>query len=164
MTPLLQQTADRYDPDGRVNLAGFSGSLATYAVSLSALLAASRAAGGLPARYSVTDLLLGGVATHKFSRLLSRGSVVSPLRAPFTEFEEPAGASEHTESPRGDHGVRHTVGELLTCPFCLGVWIGTAYVAGLGVAPRAARTWAAVFTVTGVADFLQHAYGRVRAD
>ena len=53
-------------------------------------------------------------------------------------------------------------GELLTCPFCLGVWIGTAYVAGLGVAPRAARGWAAVFTVTGViSDFLQQAYGRV---
>jgi hypothetical protein len=57
--------------------------------------------------------------------------------------------------------VRHTVGELLTCPFCLAVWIGTAYVAGLGVAPRAARAWAAVFAVTGVSDFLQHAYARL---
>ena len=159
-----QQTTDRYDPDGEVNLAGFSGSLATYAVSLAALVATSRATGGAPARYSVTDLLLGGVATHKFSRLLSRGSVTSPLRAPFTEFQEAAGASEHTESARGEHGVRHTVGELLTCPFCLGVWIGTAYVAGLGVAPTAARAWAAVFTVTGVADFLQHAYARLRED
>jgi hypothetical protein len=158
----LKQTADGYDPDGQVNLAGFSGSLATYAVSLGALMAASRATGGLPARYSIADLLLGGVATHKFSRLLSRGSVTSPLRAPFTEFQEAAGASEHTESPRGEHGVRHTVGELLTCPFCMGVWIGTAYVAGLGVAPRATRAWAAVFTVTGVADFLQHAYARLR--
>jgi hypothetical protein len=163
MTP-LKQTADGYDPDGEVNLAGFSGSLATYAVSFGALLAASRATGGQPARYSITDLLLGGVATHKFSRLLSRGSVASPVRAPFTQFEEAAGASEHNESPRGDHGVRHTVGELLTCPFCLGVWVGTAYVVGLGVAPRAARTWAAVFTVTGVADFLQHAYVRLRED
>jgi Protein of unknown function (DUF1360) len=163
MTP-LKQTAVGYDPDGQVNLAGFSGSLATYAVSLTALTVASRAKGGLPARYSIPDLLLGGVATHKFSRLLSRGSVASPLRAPFTTFEEAAGASEHTESARGDHGVRHTVGELLTCPFCMGVWIGTAYVAGLGVAPRAARAWAAVFTVTGVADFLQHAYVRLRED
>jgi hypothetical protein len=160
----LKQIADRYDSHGEVDLAGFSGSLATYAVSLGALVVASRATGGAPARYSMTDLLLGGVATHKFSRLLSRGSVTSPLRAPFTEFEGAAGASEHTESPRGDHGVRHTVGELLTCPFCLGVWVGTAYVAGLGVAPRAARAWAAVFTVTGVADFLQHAYGRLRED
>ena len=75
--------------------------------------------------------------------------MTSPLRAPFTQFEEAAGNSEHHEVPRGEHGVRHTVGELLTCPFCLGVWIATAYVAGLGVAPRAARGWAAVFAVTG---------------
>ena len=63
--------------------------------------------------------------------------------------------------PRGGNGVRHTIGELLTCPFCLGVWIATAYVAGLGVAPRATRGWAAVFTVTGISDFLQPAYARL---
>jgi hypothetical protein len=54
------------------------------------------------------------------------------------------------------------VGELITCPFCLGVWIGTAYVAGLALAPRAARTWAAVFTVSALSDFLQHGYARMR--
>jgi hypothetical protein len=160
MTP-LQQLSDRYDPNGDVNLAGFSASLATYAISAAALVAASRATGRVPARYSLGDLVLGGVATHKFSRLIAKGSVASPLRAPFTRFEEAAGASEHLEVPRGEHGVRHTVGELLTCPFCLGVWIATAYVAGLGVAPRAARGWAAVFAVTGVSDFLQQAYARL---
>jgi hypothetical protein len=60
--------------------------------------------------------------------------------------------------------MRHTVGELLTCPFCLGQWVGTGYVAGLALAPRAARTWAAVFTVTAVSDLLQHFYARVRAN
>ena len=58
--------------------------------------------------------------------------------------------------------MRHTIGELLTCPFCMDVWIGTAYVGALQVAPRAARTWAAVFAVTAVSDFLQHAYARLR--
>jgi hypothetical protein len=154
----LKQVSDRYDPDGDVNLASFSASLATYAISLAAV---GRTTGSAPARYSLGDLVVGGVATHKFSRLIAKGSVTSPLRAPFTQFEGAAGASEHVEVPRGEHGVRHTVGELLTCPFCLAVWIGTAYVAGLGVAPRAARAWAAVFAVTGVSDFLQHAYARL---
>ena len=90
--------------------------------------------------------------------------MASPLRAPFTEFEGPAGPAEHQEEPRGSHGVRHTVGELLSCPFCLGVWVGTAYVAGLAVAPRPTRTWAAVFGVVGLSDFLQHVYGRLTAD
>ena len=157
-------TGEAYDPDGRVNLGGFTGSLATYASVLAAVTAVARASGHAPERYAVSDILVGGLATHKFSRLLARGAVTSPVRAPFTEFSEPAGASEHNEQARGDHGIRHTVGELLTCPFCLGVWVGTAYVAGLGFAPRATRAWAATFAVTGVSDFLQHAYARVRQD
>jgi hypothetical protein len=80
------------------------------------------------------------VATHKLSRLLSTASV----SAPFTQFEEAAGSGEHHESARGQHGVRHTVGELLTCPFCLAVWVATAYVAGLVAAPRPTRTAAVV--------------------
>jgi hypothetical protein len=152
-----------YDPTGAVDLRGFSASLATYGMASAAAVAYARLTGRrMPERFAVRDLVLGGVATHKFSRLVARGSVTSPVRAPFTEFEGPAGAAEHHEEARGDHGVRHTVGELLTCPFCLGVWVGTAYVGALAISPRAARTWAAVFTVSAVSDFLQHGYGRLR--
>jgi len=157
-------TAHAYDPDGRVDLTGFSGSLTTYALALAALGGAIHARGGAPERYSAGDLVFGGLATHKFARLLARGSVTSPVRAPFTQFAEAAGSGEHVEAARGEHGVRHTVGELLTCPFCLGVWVSTAYVAGLALAPRTTRAWAAVFAVTGVSDFLQHGYARLRGD
>jgi hypothetical protein len=169
VTPALSIAAaaragDGYDPEGEVNLEGFSGSLATYAVVLAGLAAAVRSSGRAPERYAVSDLLIGGLATHKFARLLARGSVTSPVRAPFTEFAGAAGASEHQERARGEHGLRHTVGELLTCPFCLGVWVGTGYVGGLALAPRATRAWAATFAVTGLSDFLQHAYSRLRGD
>ena len=60
--------------------------------------------------------------------------------------------------------MRHTVGELLTCPFCLGVWVATAYVAGLVVAPRPTRALAAVMTVVAGSDTLQHGYSRLRGD
>ena len=151
-----------YDPTSDVDLPGFTGSLAVYAAGVAAGTTYLALRRGLPDRYRVGDLLLGGVATHKFARLVARGSVTSPVRAPFTEFEGPAGAAEHDEKARGEHGVRHTIGELLTCPFCLGVWIGTTYVGCLTAAPRVARAWAAVFTVTSVSDFLQHGYARVR--
>jgi hypothetical protein len=153
-----------YDPDGQVNTGGFAGSLTAYSVALALLAGATRARGAAPERYPLADLLVGGLATHKFSRLVARSSVASPVRAPFTEFEAPAGAGEHVEHARGEHGLRHTVGELLTCPFCLGVWVSTAYVGGLTLAPRTTRAWAAVFAVTGVSDFLQHAYSRLRGD
>ncbi len=159
------QLASSYDPDGDVDLRGFAGSLTAYAATVTALVVAARAGGReLPERFELADIALGGLAAHKFARIVSHSSVTSPLRAPFTTFDEPAGSGEHIEEPRGHHGVRHTVGELLTCPFCLGVWVSTAYVAGLALAPRAARTWAAVFAVTGVSDSLQHGYARLRSD
>jgi Protein of unknown function (DUF1360) len=105
---------------------------------------------------------VGSIATHTLSRLLAKGAVTSPIRAPFTEFEEPAGASQHQERPRGEHGVRHTLGELLTCPFCLSQWTAGAYVAGLMLAPPMTRRWAAMFAVAGISDALHHGYEHLR--
>ncbi|WP_036509062.1 DUF1360 domain-containing protein [Nocardioides sp. URHA0020] len=154
----------RYDPSGEVNVRGFAGSMGVYAVACAAAVATARSSGRTPDSYDVADLVVGAVATHKLSRLLAKGAVTSPVRAPFTEFAGPAGSSEHVDRIRGSHGVRHTVGELLSCPFCLDVWIATAYVAGLALAPRATRAWAAVFSVIGTSDFLQQAYSRLRDD
>lgn len=153
-----------YDPEGQVNVRGFAGSLAAYMIAAATLSATARSSGRLTENYSVVDLIVGGIATHKFSRLLSKGAVTSPLRAPFTEFESAIGSSEHMERVRGEHGLRHTVGELITCPFCLDVWVATAYVGGLTLAPRATRAWAAVFATTGASDFLQQVYSRLRDD
>jgi Protein of unknown function (DUF1360) len=116
----------------------------------------------LPDRFSVGDLVAGGIATHKFTRIVSKDGVTTPLRAPFTEFESEAGDAEVNERPREQHGL-HTIGELLTCPFCLAPWVASGYVAGLMLAPRAARTWAAVFSVVAGSDFLQQAYAQIRS-
>jgi len=158
----LADVDQRYDPDGEVDLVGRSGALAAYGVYLTALVASSRARGQDPTRYEMRDLLLGGIATHKFARLVTKSSVAAPIRAPFTEFEECSGPSEHQERPRDDSHARHAVGELLTCPFCLGVWVATGYLASLAMAPRGARAWAALFTVVGIADTVQHLYDNVK--
>jgi hypothetical protein len=53
------------------------------------------------------------------------------------------------------------VGELLTCPFCIGQWVGTAWVAGLAFAPRASRWAAATMSVVAVADVLQFGWAKL---
>ncbi|NPC96828.1 DUF1360 domain-containing protein [Nocardioides sp. zg-DK7169] len=142
--------------------AGYAAAMATFGSA--AVLAgwAARRTGRVPEGYAARDLVLGALATHKFARIIAKEGVATPLRAPFTVFEGEAGAAEVDERPREGH--RHTVGELLLCPFCLGPWVGGAYVAGLALAPGAARAWAATFSIVGVSDFLQHAYARLRAD
>jgi hypothetical protein len=154
--------AASYDERDEVPLTGYLASLAAYGAAAASLALVGRTRGRtLPETYRPLDITLGGLATYKFTRLVSKASVTSPLRASFTKFEEAAGSAELHEQARGE-GVRHTVGELLTCPFCLGQWVGTGYVAALTLAPRGARTWAAVFAVTAISDALQHLYARVR--
>jgi hypothetical protein len=104
------------------------------------------------------DIALVGVATHKLARRMSKDSVTSPLRAPFTRYEGVAGPAELQEGVRGS-GIRKAVGELISCPFCLSQWVATGFVFGLLAAPRATRWTASVFASLALADFLQFAYG-----
>jgi hypothetical protein len=95
------QVSGTYDPNGDVDLTGFADSMTTYAASVAALLLLGRTTVyELPENYSVRDLAVGGIATHKLSRLVAKTSVTSPIRAPFTKFKAPAGAGEHQESTR----------------------------------------------------------------
>ena len=152
-------------PHDQHRIAGYLTVMSVFGSAVLGATAIGRARGReLPASYGIQDLALGAIATHKFARLMSKDGVTTPLRAPFTEFEEEIGSAEVEESPKKDSAPQHTIGELITCPFCLAPWIATGYVATLAIAPRWARAWAAVFGVVGGSDFLQHAYGHVRTD
>jgi hypothetical protein len=109
-----------------------------------------------PERYSAGDVLLLGVATHKFSRLLSKDRVTSVVRAPFARYQHDAGPSEVEEEARGE-GVRRAIGELLICPYCVGLWIAAAFTFSLVVAPRRTRFVATVATALAISDALHHA-------
>lgn len=122
-----------------------------------ALIAARRTGRPLPERVTGGDLVLIGTASHKLSRLLSKDKVTSPLRAPFTELEGRGGPGELEESSRGS-GARKAIGELLVCPYCLGLWVVAGFSLGLLFAPRMTRFLAAVFSALTISDFLQIAY------
>lgn len=143
-------------------LRGYLGALGTYAALVGAAVVVGRKTGTrLPDRVPVADLALLTVATHKASRLLTKSSVMAAVRAPFTRFEESAGVGEVQESVRS-RGAGHSVGELLTCPFCAGVWIAGGFAAGLVFAPRATRLAASVLGVVAGSDLLQLAYEAVK--
>jgi hypothetical protein len=89
--------------------------------------------------------------------LIAKDRVTSTVRAPFTRFEGDAGPGEVSEAARG-RGLRRAFGELLVCPYCLSLWIATAFAAGLAVAPRPTRWTASVLTAVFGSDILQIAY------
>jgi hypothetical protein len=84
------------------------------------------------------DLVLLAVATHKASRLLTKDSITSALKAPFVRYVEPAGGGEVNEEVRAS-GAAHAVGDFLICPICMDLWVASALAIGLGLAPRATR-------------------------
>ena len=135
----------------------YAGFTAAFNAAFAAALAAAGRSGRLPERIEASDVVLIGVATHKLSRLITKDKVMAFARAPFTQYQEPGGAGEVEERPRGD-GLRKAVGELLVCPYCLGLWTSAGLHAGLLFAPRVTRTVASTFTALALADFLQIAY------
>jgi hypothetical protein len=121
-----------------------------------ALLTAKRS-GRLPERIESRDVVLIGIASHKLSRLVAKDKVTAFLRAPFTEYQGRGGPAEVEERARGE-GARRAIGELLICPYCLGLWTSGAFHAGLLFAPRATRVIASTMTALTLSDFLQIAY------
>src|SRR4051795_9890954 len=147
-------------PDQQRPLGGYAvlmGSFGVAAAGFGAWFRRSRRE--LPERIDTRDLVLLTVATHKASRLIAKDRVTSTVRAPFTRFDDDAGPSEVDEAARGT-GLRRAIGELVICPYCLGLWISAAFAAGLLVAPRSTRWVAGVLVTLSGSDVLQIAYAK----
>ncbi|MBB2948057.1 hypothetical protein FB565_007828 [Actinoplanes lutulentus] len=156
--------ARAYSPHEHRPLDGYVVTMGAFGVLSASLVAAAKLTGApVPERPALADVALISIATHKLSRLIAKDSVTSPLRAPFTRYAEPAGAAELNEEVRDEgSSVRHGIGELVTCPFCLAVWVATGLTGGLVLAPRFTRLVATVLTATAVSDFLQMAYSMAK--
>lgn len=131
--------------------------IATFGTLFSVGMAAASKRGRLPERVRASDVVLCGLATQKLSRLVAKDRVTSAVRAPFTRRQGEGGPAEVEDAPRGG-GIRHAIGELLVCPFCLAQWVGAAFTIGLMLAPRPTRVVAGMMSMVGLSDFLQIAY------
>ncbi|MDQ3886933.1 MAG: DUF1360 domain-containing protein, partial [Actinomycetota bacterium] len=151
-TDAYRQGADR-------PLGGYVVVLAVFAALVVGAAGLAAATGRrLPRGIGPYDLFLLTLSTHKLSRTLTKDAVTSPLRAPFTHYAGTGGPAEVMEDVRNTSSLRHAIGELITCPFCLNMWIATGFAIGLVFAPRLTRLVAATFTALAGADFLHLAY------
>ncbi len=150
----------KYAPHEHRPLDGYAAAMSGFGVLAASMAVAAKATGRpIPERPSTQDVVLVSLATHKLSRLIAKDAVTSPLRAPFTRYSEAAGAAELNEEVRDEgSALRHSIGELITCPFCLAVWVATGFTGGLVLAPRFTRLAATAMTAVAVSDFLQMAY------
>lgn len=160
---VIQAEAQEYRQDAERPLGGYVLVMTAFAAVVGlAGLAAALTRRGLPRRIAPYDLALITIGTHKLSRTISKDAVTSPLRAPFTRYRGTGGPAEVMEEARDGSALRHAVGELVSCPFCLDMWVGTGFTIGLLFVPRFTRFVAATFTVLTGADFLHLIYARAQ--
>jgi hypothetical protein len=144
-------------------LAADLGAMGVYAGLVSAAAVVIRVSGReLPTRIPFGDAVLLTVGTFRLARRIAKDPVTSPIRAPFTTFQGSSGEAEIAEEVREHGGVKHAVGELLTCPFCLAQWVGTGFVLGYVAAPRATRLAALTMTMVAGSDVLQFVYDAIQ--
>lgn len=154
----VRDVSERYSGGAQLPLRGYLLTMATYGALVTTVTALARATRRpVPERLDPADVLLSAAATHKLSRLLTKDPVTSPLRAPFARHDGSAGPAEMTDKPRG-RGEEKTLGELVTCPFCAEVWVGTGLTAGLIFLPRMTRLVMGTFAALAGADMLQFAH------
>lgn len=152
-----REQRDRYAGGEDRPLAGYLATMATYSGLVGTLALAARATGRDVPDLSTAEVIRCAAATQKLSRLLAKDPVTSPLRAPFASYKGTAGPAELQEGVRG-RGSRKTVGELVTCPFCTGVWVATGLSAGLVFMPRTARLAIDTLAALAGADLLQYVH------
>jgi hypothetical protein len=147
-----------YSPHEHKPLLGYAALTAAFNGAAGAYVAEQRRSDRkLPERLPAGDFLLLAAGTHKLSRLIAKDRVTSFLRSPFTRYTGEAGPSEVEEEPRGT-GLQLAIGELLVCPYCVGQWVASAFVAGYIRDRDATRMTASVFALLAASDFLHQAW------
>jgi hypothetical protein len=151
-----ERTVEKEECDEQL-LAEYAALLGFYVASVAVLTGMAMEQDRLPKRFSLLDLALLGIATHKLSRIVAKDRITSILRAPFVSYVRSEGAGEVEEEPRG-RGIQRGVGHLISCPYCMAPWCATALAFGFVFAPRVTRFFAGILASVAASDFLQRAY------
>ncbi len=151
-----EETTEKEECDEQL-LAEYAAMLAFYIASVAVLTGIASHQSRFPKRFSLFDFALLGVATHKLSRLVAKDRITGIIRAPFVTYIRSAGAGEVEEEPRG-RGIQRGIGNLVSCPYCMGPWSATALAFGFLFAPRVTRFFAGILGSVAISDFLHRAY------
>jgi hypothetical protein len=144
---ITEEQAARPLPEYATLVAAFSGAVGAFVLA---------ARNRLPERTGLGDVVRVGVASYKLGRLIAKDEVTSWVRAPVTRDEE-------AQEPERE-GMARALGELVTCPYCIGVWIAAGFSAALVLFPRETRFAATILGGQTAADFLNAAFVRLRQD
>ena len=120
-------------------------------VGLVTALLGATARSGKPGPSS-TELPVLGLATFTLTKAVAKEKVGVWARAPLVEPGE-----DGDRRPRG-RGLQYVLGELVTCPRCLGTWSSLGLVGLQVVRPREGRIVARILATAAINDVLQTSF------
>ena len=97
------------------------------------------------------DLIDDALATYRLTRLVTTDRVTQKLR---DRLNERWGTKTVPTIPSGTRTVRTAFGELLTCDWCVSIYVGAAVAAVRTFAPRAWRPIARALASSAVAGVI----------
>ena len=124
--------------------------MGTFAAGLAGAGLLAEALGRDPEEHRPIDLIVLGIATFKAAQTISHDEVASFLRDPFVVGEAHEGGEDAVET--GD--LRQAIGELVTCPRCIGTWVAAGLTCTQVVAPRFGRVLTWSLAAAGANDYL----------
>jgi len=123
---------------------------AVFAAMLAGVVVATREKTRASEPLTSRDLAVTGAASFALAKVISRERIGTWVRDPFVE-EEAGG------KPRG-RGIRHAMGELLTCTRCVGAWTALGLVGLRLTSPATGRVVNDVLAVSAMNDWLQASF------
>ncbi len=102
---------------------------------------------GLISYITPFNLVIFGLATYRIANIVANEQVTKVIRAPFVDIAVKDG--EEVEVPK-KRGLKQTIGSLLYCPSCMGVWVA-AFITHLMVfVPIVGITISWIFALSAV--------------
>jgi hypothetical protein len=108
----------------------------------------------IPERIGFGDLARIALSTYKISRVITKDEIAVFIRAPVTE-------DDAAQEPKQE-GMAAAVGALVTCPYCIGLWVSAGLSYSFVFFPRETRFATTIFSAHGITDFLNAGFVRLR--
>ena len=110
----------------------------------------------IPDRIRWSDLFAIALTSYKMSRVITKEDIAAFVRAPVTEDPE-------AQQPKPD-GMARVLGELVTCPYCTGLWFSSGLSYAHVTLPRETPSLTTIFGSYAIPDFLHAGFVRLKGD
>ena len=112
--------------------------------------------GRLPTSIRPFDFALLGLAAARLTDIISTDQIMEWLRRPFVKMEttEIAGREVETRTGRG-RGLKKVIGDLLSCPWCVGVWVAASLTYAYYLMPSVIWVFILIMAIAEIGSLLQ---------